>query len=152
MVTVRVCSKLKASKKRLSRNKGNRLNPCKSQRIGKVTTQEARRHQVNKVKRLLLKIMRVFIFSNLLLEFRYKSFIFNRKYSHIEFGLPVIKLASLRRSYRTPTPPTKWLAKFGKQDHVTLRLLPFLLVPSQAWFRQLNHHVHRKQFVESRID
>ena len=56
MVTVRVCSKLKASKKRLSRDKGNRLNPCKSQRIGKVTTQEARRHKVNKVKRLLLKI------------------------------------------------------------------------------------------------
>ena len=56
MVTVRVCSKLEASKKRLSRDKGNRLNQCKSQRIEKVTTQEARRHQVNKVKRLLLKI------------------------------------------------------------------------------------------------
>ena len=56
MVTVRVCSKLEASKKRLRRDKGNRLNQCKSQRIEKVTTQEARRHQVNKVKRLLLKI------------------------------------------------------------------------------------------------
>ena len=41
MVTVRVCSKLEASKKRLSRDKGNRLNQCKSQRIEKVTTQEA---------------------------------------------------------------------------------------------------------------
>ena len=37
-------------------------------------TQEARRHQVNKVKRILLKLPWVFIFSNLLPEFPPKSF------------------------------------------------------------------------------
>ena len=39
------------------------------QRIGKITTQEARRHQVNKVKSIFMKIAGVFIFSNLVREF-----------------------------------------------------------------------------------
>ena len=54
----------------ISGNSGERKS-LKSQRIGKITRQEARRHQVNKVKRILLKIhARIY-----LLESPYKSFI-----------------------------------------------------------------------------
>ena len=57
----------------LSGGNSRQRKSLKSKRIGKITTQEARRYQTKQGK-AYWKFMRVFIFSNLLPEFPYKSF------------------------------------------------------------------------------
>ena len=66
----------------------------KLQRIGKITTQEGRRHQVNKVKRILLKIhASIFLLESIPIQILYNDGHFEN-YATIELGLPVDRKAT----------------------------------------------------------